>query len=303
MAYIYYREKWKARVGNILEEFVEKIEKEGKPKFDWTKVVDWSRAKVYDLSQPLCNLTPPFPTYPPFEFKWIKVITEHGVQAQYIMTPLHIGTHMDGPLHFDPAGLDIGSIPIEYWIGEGIIIDISDMVSDLDIYTSEMLEKRAKEYNLEIKEGDIIVIHTGYSKYAWYQPTADTVRYMLKHPGPMKEFADWLLSKKIKWTAVDAVSQDHPLNTVIRKVRPDIVEEFKKKFGKPVEEVMPWPENFQLMHVYLFPKGVLHVENAGGEIDKVLNRRCVISCFPFKFLGGESAFCRLVAICTDEEKK
>lgn len=299
MSYLYYREKWKARVGNILEEFIAKIEKEGKPLYDWAKVIDWSKAKIYDLSQPLSNLTPPFPTYPPFEFKWIKVLPEHGVQAQYIMTPLHIGTHMDGPLHFDPAGVDIGSIPIEYWIGEGVIVDISDMVEDLSIYTSEMIEKRLKEYNLSLKPYDILVIHTGYHRYAWYQPTADTVRYMLKHPGPMKEFADWLIKNKIRWTAVDAVSQDHPLNTVIRKVRPDIAEEFKKKFGRPVDEVMPWPENFQLMHTYLFPKGILHVENAGGEIEKVLNRRCIIAAPPFKFLGGESAFCRLFAICSD----
>ncbi len=291
--------KWKPRLGNILEEFVEKIEKEGKPKYNWMKTVDWSNVKVYDLSQPLSHLSPPFPTYPPFEFKWIKTIYEHGVGAQYIMTPLHIGTHMDGPLHFDPAGLDIGSIPVEYWIGEGVIVDISDEVSDLDIYTSELIEKKLKQYNLELKEYDILVIHTGYHRYAWYQPSADLVRYMLKHPGPIKEFADWLIKKKIRWTAVDAASQDHPLNTVIRKLRPDIVKEFEEKHGRPIDEVMPWPENYQLMHTYLFPKGILHVENAGGEIEQVLNRRCVIAAFPFKFMGGESAFCRLVAFCSD----
>ncbi len=303
MAYLLNREKWKARAGNILEEFLTKVEKaeaEGrKLSFNWLKVVDWSNVKIYDLSQPLSTLSPPFPTYPPFEFKWIKLVHEHGVGAQYIQTPLHIGTHMDGPLHFDPAGLDIASIPIEYWIGEGVILDISEEVEDLDIYTSEMFEKIAKRNNLEIKEGDIIVIHTGYHRYAYYQPQADLVRYMLKHPGPTKEFADWLIKKKIRWTAIDAGSQDHPLNTVIRKVRPDIVAEFEKKFGKPIQEVMPWPENFQLMHTYLFPKGILHVENAGGEIEKVLNRRCIISAFPFKFVGGESAFCRLVAMCSD----
>lgn len=290
---------WRPRQGNILEEFLAEIEAKGKPRFDWSRSIDWSRAKVYDLSQPLGPNTPPFPTYPPFEIKWIKTVQEHGVNAQYIQTPFHIGTHMDGPLHFDTAGLDIASIPIEYWIGEGVIVDISDEVGDLDIYTSDMVERKLNSYNLSLKPFDILIIHTGYSRYAWYKAEANPVRYMLKHPGPMKEFADWLIRNKIRWTAVDAVSQDHPLNTVIRRVRSDIVAEFRRKFGRDVDEVMPWPENYQLMHTYLFPKGILHVENAGGDIDKVLNRRCLIAAFPDKIVGAEAAFCRLVAICSD----
>ena len=270
-----------------------------KPTFDWTKVVKWDRVKIYDLSQPLSNLTPPFPTYPPFEFKWIKVLHEHNVQAQYIQGPLHIGTHLDGPLHFDPAGPDIASIPLEQLVGEGVILDISDMVGDFDIYTSEMIMEKAKQVGLEIKPGDILIIYTGYHKYAWYQPNADVIRYFLKHPGPTVEFAKWVVKMKFKWLGVDAGSQDHPLNTVIRKIRPDIVKEAEAKWGKPIDEVLPWPENYQVMHVIPFKHGVIHAENIGGEIEKVLNRRCIIGAFPFKFQGGESAYARIVAFCSD----
>jgi kynurenine formamidase len=55
---------------------------------------------------------------------------------------------------------------------------------DYDIYTSEQIEKR-----VEVKENDILLIHTGYMKYGWDQPEADEVRYMVKHPGPTKEFS------------------------------------------------------------------------------------------------------------------
>jgi kynurenine formamidase len=44
---------------------------------------------------------------------------------------------------------------------------------------------------------------------------------------------------------------------------------------------------------------ILHVENLGGEIDKVASRRCVIAAFPFKFDGGESAYCRVVAFVSE----
>jgi kynurenine formamidase len=55
------------------------------------------------------------------------------------------------------------------------------------------------------------------------------------------------------------------------------------------------------MHIEVFPKPweIIHVENIGGEIDKVLNKRLILGTFPWKFQYGESAFCRCVAF--DEE--
>jgi len=58
---------------------------------------------------------------------------------------------------------------------------------------------------------------------------------------------------------------------------------------------MPWPENYQVMHVLLFPHLILHAENLGGEIDEAANRRGIIGAFPFKFEDGETAFARIVA--------
>src|SRR5207249_8750291 len=55
--------------------------------------------KLYDLSQPLNERSSFWPYYPPFEAKYIKRKAEHGVNAQYIMTPNHMGTHLDAPRH------------------------------------------------------------------------------------------------------------------------------------------------------------------------------------------------------------
>jgi len=54
-------------------------------------------------------------------------------------------------------------------------------------------------------------------------------------------------------------------------------------------------EDYQVMHIPLFPKNIIHVENIGGEVDKVLNKRMIIGCFPWRFVGGESCICRVVA--------
>ena len=41
----------------------------------------------------------------------------------------------------------------------------------------------------------------------------------------------------------------------------------------------------------------MHVENLGGDIEapELQNKRMIIGVFPWKFRGGEAAFCRAVA--------
>ncbi|MFQ6075609.1 MAG: cyclase family protein [Candidatus Bathyarchaeia archaeon] len=262
---------------------------------DWTRIVDWSKVEIYDLSQPTSSRAPPFPTYPPFKVYWIKRLSDNRVNAQFIESPLHTGTHFDGQQHFITGGRDIASIPFDSLVGEGVIVDISDRVEDYDIYTKEMVLEATQEGGQQIKPNDILIINTGYHRHAWCGENPDEVKYNVKHPGPDVRFARWVIEMRFKWLGVDAVSQDHPLNTVIRNVRPDLVREAEGKWGRKIDELLPWPENYQVMHAALFPHEILHAENLGGEIDKILNKRCIIGCFPFKFEGGESAFARIVA--------
>ena len=49
------------------------------------------------------------------------------------------------------------------------------------------------------------------------------------------------------------------------------------------------------MHRIPFPKNIIHVENAGGDLDKVGTVRCKIGAFPWRFERGEAAMCRVVA--------
>jgi kynurenine formamidase len=67
---------------------------------------------------------------------------------------------------------------MDEWVGPGVVVDISDSVGDYDLYSPELLMQKA-----EIKKGDILIINTGYHKYAWDQPESDELRYFVKHPG------------------------------------------------------------------------------------------------------------------------
>jgi arylformamidase len=257
---------------------------------------------MIDLTQPLSVLTPPWPTYEPLQLKFFKRLAPNGANGQLITTSNHVGTHLDGPLHFCTHGGDIASLPLnDYLCGPGVVVDLSDIAEDYGIYTSKDVEKR-----VEVRQGDILIINTGYHRYAWDQPAADEVRYMIRHPGPTMEFARWCKAKKIKWIGVDAGSADHPMNTKIREWMPVEARRadafLRRKYRKGLDDFFP-SEDYQLMHVALFHIPIVHAENLGGDIDLVLNRRVTIGCFPWRFVGGESSICRIVAFVDPAEHR
>lgn len=255
--------------------------------------------KLYDLSQPLNQDAHSWPFYPPFEVKYIKRKSEHGVNAQYIMSSNHMGTHLDAPRHFVTAGLTIDQLPLEWLYGTGVIVDLSHL-GELDIFTPKDIEDR-----VEVREGDILIIHTGWHEYANFGATPDEERYILRHPGPHYDLVPWLLEKKIKLWGVDMISTDHPMNLPIgRFLGRGALEQWQKvraqceeKFGADkIDELFP-NSAYQLTHNALFPHNCVHIENMGGQISapELQNRRMTIGCFPWKFKGGEAAFARAVA--------
>jgi len=171
-------------------------------------------------------------------------------------------------------------------------------VADYDIYTSEMIEER-----VEVKEGDILIIHTGFHHFGWDMPTANEIRYMVQHPGPDREFAVWAKGKKLRWIGVDCGSADHPMNTIIRDWMPRQARQaeahFQKKYGKGLAEVFD-DTKYQLMHIEMFPEGIIHAECIGGELDLLLNQRVKIGFFPWRFVDGESSIGRCVAFLDDD---
>jgi kynurenine formamidase len=254
--------------------------------------------KIIDLSIPLGIGTPPWPTYEPLQVKYFKRLAPNGANGQLVTHSNHIGTHLDGEIHFYTPGKDIASLDFDYLFGPGVIVDLSDACGDYEIYTSKMIEER-----VEVREGDILLIHTGYHRYGWDQPKADEIRYMVKHPGPDREFAEWCRKKKLKWLGVDCGSADHPMNTIIRTWMPRQAKEaeavFQAKYGKALEEVLT-DDKYQLMHLDLFPDGIIHAECLGGDIDLLLNERVDIGCFPWRFVDGEASISRIVAFVEDD---
>ena len=49
------------------------------------------------------------------------------------------------------------------------------------------------------------------------------------------------------------------------------------------------------------PYECIHAECLGGDIDQLSNKRCVIGCFPWRLVGGESCISRIVAFTGFED--
>jgi arylformamidase len=256
--------------------------------------------KVVDLSQDFSMHTPAFAGYAGPAIRWTKRLAFDRAGGQEITTALHVGTHLDAPAHFVSGGKFIGELPLDWLIGSACVVDLERMgVGDYEIYGPEHFECWERDTGIAIEPDDILVIHTGYHRFYpenWTDRSeVDETRYFVRHPGPTREFAEWLLERRVRWLAVDAGSADHPMNTIIRRIRPDEAEEAETKLGQPLDEVFP-KADYQIMHTLLFPHDVIHIENLGGGIDQVLDRRIIFGCFPWRFQGGEAAFCRAVAV-------
>lgn len=257
-----------------------------------------SSVEMTDLTLPFSVQTPQWANYEPLSVKYTKRTSGHyfglGRNNAHCRASFHLATHMDGEKHFHAAGRAIGEMPFDYWFGPGVIADISKMVSNSSVYNPAMIEEV-----VDVQQGDILIVKTGWQDYGWNSPNADEFRYMIKHPGPSPDFADWCVEKKIKWLGIDCVAMEHPMNTIQRNWHPRTFEEANRKlldqYGKDWDEMYPLDKYYQDMHLNLFPKGIIHAENLGHELAKAESGRYFIACFVQKGVELTSCWGRLVA--------
>jgi kynurenine formamidase len=139
------------------------------------------------------------------------------IVAQRIDTALHVGTHFDGAMHAtDNRKGDMASLPLDYLVNRGVVVDISKWVDDWSVITPQIIERAGAD----IRDGDILILHTGWHRHYEGQKQQDLVKYFCYHPGPNLDTLHWMLAKKIKWWAMDTGSCDHAMNTSIRMNTP-----------------------------------------------------------------------------------
>jgi kynurenine formamidase len=260
--------------------------------------------KIVDLSHAMNVHTPGWVGYAGNKLYYAQNLQTQMIVAQRIETALHVGTHFDGAMHAtDGRRGDMASLPLDYLMNRGVVVDISDKVADWSIITPQMIESSG----VEIRDGDILILHTGWHRHYEGQKQQDLVRYFCFHPGPNLATMHWMLERKIKWFGMDTGSCDHPMNTSIRNMRPDIAAQFAREHGKSPEDFFGRFEYLHKLsgrkvvadmfpfHNWAFQEGLLHAENVGGDIELVLGQRCLIGAFPWRYEGLEACPCRILA--------
>lgn len=258
--------------------------------------------KIVDLTHPWSIHTPGWVGYPGGKLYYTQNLQTNQIVSQRIEVSLHSGTHLDGPMHGTDTMVGMSDLPITKLVHEGVVVDLSNTVSDWDVIKPHHITDQ-----MEVKKGDILILHTGFHQYYQGQPRQDLVRYFCMHPGGGVELATWMQEMEIRWWGIDAGSGDHPMNTTIRDMRPDIARQFEEHVGMPISEYFPTYEyvhhlsgrlvksDIFPMHHFAFQNECIHAENIGGDVELVLNQRCIIGFFPLKIDGGEAAPGRCIA--------
>ncbi|BCV21393.1 cyclase family protein [Moorella sp. Hama-1] len=167
----------------------------------------FSKAKFIDLSPLLENDMPRFPTHPPFVVNPTVTHEHDGYYCQTVFMAEHTGAHVDAPyhVHIKLKEKTVETLPLNALLGHGIVLDLSKLnLAAGEFATLDDIKRAEKVTNVEIKEGDIVLVNFGWMKYRTTK--GDWKKYAGNSPGLDKSVAEYLLAKKIKALGSDTIA-------------------------------------------------------------------------------------------------
>lgn len=188
--------------------------------------------RIVDLSQPWFVGMPHHPSHPPFLFSLNKKHGDYvgpgGVSSasESIALGGHVGTHLDALCHFSCGGRlhggqkaaeiqsyagGIGELTIDTVqpiLRRGVLLDIAALQNNQPLaadfaVTPEVLDQAVARQGVEIGQGDIVLLRTG-----WAQFWEDAPRFIseVHGPGPSLAGARWLSARGIFAAGSDTVA-------------------------------------------------------------------------------------------------
>ena len=234
--------------------------------------------RIVDLSMPVHGDMLTFPRVPPpalcvyeshTEFAQRIGAAAYGVDsltASYlVVTNDHVGTHCDARRHIVPTAGGADTIPLEYCISDGVLLDFTDAEPGY-VITTDDVQAALHRVDYTLKERDIVLIHTGAGAYNTEE------RYRTDHPGMSAEATRWLISQGVRMMGCDAITFDPPVWAM-----------FEKKLFWEAHRVM-WDEE------YWHLENLMNLEQIGRPHGFQLN------VMPVKWVGTTAAPVRAVAV-------
>jgi len=149
--------------------------------------------RIYDISVPLTEHLPVWPTSEKFNITWVKNIDKDGVNESHLSFNTHSGTHIDLPYHFLKSGKKMGDISLERLIGKALVLEFH---GDGNI-GPELLSK--------------VPLPSGCRKLLF--KTLNSVKYLMEQNGFSEDYvalslegAEWVVKNGIDLVGIDYLS-------------------------------------------------------------------------------------------------
>jgi kynurenine formamidase len=232
---------------------------------------------IIDLSHPYDSTTIYWPTEKGFVLeRGTAGMTPGGFyySANRFWTPEHGGTHLDAPIHFYEHRNTVDQIPVEQFVGPGIVVDVADECAVNRDYRVTIEDfGRWETRHGRIPDGAIVLLRTGFGAF-W----PDRKQYLgtdkrgpeaipeLHFPGLHPEAAKWIATERnIRLIGIDTPSIDYGQSTLFES------------------------------HVALFGKNIPALENV-AHLQQLPPKDFTVVALPMKIAGGSGGPVRIIAI-------
>lgn len=147
---------------------------------------------IIDLSHVIQNGLPAYPGDSETELIQSKSIKNDYYNNHQLSINMHAGTHIDGPMHLTDCNEYLNEVPLDTFIGDGCLLDVS----------GQAVIDYKEEYEQLIKQKQIVILYTGHSKLFGQSD------YFTDYPVLTIAFAELLVRKQIKMIGLDTPSPD-----------------------------------------------------------------------------------------------
>lgn len=149
--------------------------------------------KIVDLAHTFTPNMPVYPGDPKATLEQTAFIDNDTYNDHRLSTLMHVGTHMDAPLHMIDGGKTMDEISPEHFFGNGILIDVRGR---------KAIDSTALK-DVEIDKGSIILLYTGFGeKYR-------TDDYFTNYPEVKEDFAQQMVASEVKMVGMDMLGPDY----------------------------------------------------------------------------------------------
>lgn len=150
--------------------------------------------RTVDLTHTFNQTMPVYPGDPVPKLEQTAFIGDHGYNEFHLSTGMHIGTHMDAPLHMVSDGGLISEVEAARFFGRGRLIEARGRQS----ISGDLLS------GAELCQGDIVIVNSGWHERFWNSD------YYEAFPEVTREFAEQLVDANVSILALDTPSPDRP---------------------------------------------------------------------------------------------